>query len=152
MKCQFLCFFITLDLVWPKFYPKDYTHFLFFVDFQWNKLRDSINFNNLCWNPVVLGKQIGKTSKNYSFSVKFVQKRRYYGSCPKWKKNFLLEITKAGHQVPETFYFLKISYVLVEVWIFFYLEWCFLSKKCSFQLKQLWMFLIRPFSFGYVVN
>ena len=56
---------------------------------------------------------------------------------PKMKNNFFAEIIKADHQLSETFYFIKISYVLTELWIFFYLEWCFLSKKCHFQLKQL---------------
>ena len=41
------------------------------------------------------------------------------------------------HQLSESFYFIKISYVLTELWIFFYIEWYFLSKKCHFQLKQL---------------
>ena len=27
LKHQFLCFFTTLDLIWPKFCPKDHTHF-----------------------------------------------------------------------------------------------------------------------------
>ena len=32
------------------------------------------------------------------------------------KKNFfLVEITKADHQLPESFYFIKISYVLTEL-------------------------------------
>ena len=33
-----------------------------------------------------------------------------------------VEITKADHQFSENFYFIKISYVLVELRIFFYLE------------------------------
>ena len=37
------------------------------------------------------------------------------------KKIFLVEITKADHQLSETFYFTKI-YVLTELQIFFYLE------------------------------
>ena len=38
------------------------------------------------------------------------------------KKTFLAEITKADHQLSESFYFIKISYVLTELLIFFYLE------------------------------
>ena len=65
------------------------------------------------------------------------------------KKFFLVEITKADHQLSESFCFIKISYVLTESWIFFYLQWCFLSKKCHFQLKQLclqpwYVILISP--------
>ena len=51
-----LFFFTTLDLLWTKFYPKDHTHFTFFVDFQWNMLGDTIDINNLCCNPAVLKK------------------------------------------------------------------------------------------------
>ena len=51
-------------------------------------------------------------------------------------KNFWgAEITKADHQLSESFYFIKISYALTELWIFFYLELCFLSKKVSFPAK-----------------
>ena len=38
------------------------------------------------------------------------------------------EITKAGHQLSES-YFIKISYVLTELLIFFYLQWCFFCHK-----------------------
>ena len=31
------------------------------------------------------------------------------------KKNFLVEITKADHQLSERFYFIKISYALTEL-------------------------------------
>ena len=64
------------------------------------------------------------------------QKRGHYGPHPRWKKIFWQIIS---FQKVFTVYFIKISYVLTELWIFFYLEWCFLSKKCHFQLKQLCM-------------
>ena len=60
------------------------------------------------------------------------------------KSFFLTEITKADHQLSESFYFIKILYVLTELWIFFYLEWCFLSKKFHFQPKQLWFVVKYP--------
>ena len=66
-------------------------------------------------------------------------KRGHYG--PWHILYFLVEITKPDHQLSETLYFVKISDVLTELWIFFYLEWCFFfffSEKCHFQLKQLW--------------
>ena len=31
LKCQFLCFFTILDLIWHKFYPKGHTYFPFFL-------------------------------------------------------------------------------------------------------------------------
>ena len=51
-----LFFFTTLDLIWPKFCPKDHTHFTFFNWFQIKHVEDTININNLCWNPAVLKK------------------------------------------------------------------------------------------------
>ena len=76
----------------------------------------------------------------------------HYGPCPRWTKFFLAEITKTYHQLSESFYFIKISYVLTELWIFFYLEWCFLSKKCHFQLKQLPLYNISSWKEGQVFN
>ena len=49
----------------------------------------------------------------------------------------MVEVRKADHQLSETFYFIKILYVLIGLWIFFYLEWLFFVKKCHFQLRQL---------------
>ena len=70
------------------------------------------------------------------FWTQFAKKRGHYGPCLRWKKFFFLaEITKADHQLSESFYFIKI-YVLTELWIYFYLEWYFLSKKCHFQLSH----------------
>ena len=37
------------------------------------------------------------------------------GHAQNEKNNFFAEITKAEHQLSETFYFLKISYVLTEL-------------------------------------
>ena len=53
--------------------------------------------------------------------------------------NFFSAEIKVDHQLSERFYFIKI-YVLTELWIFFYLEWCFLSKMCHFQRKLLTTF------------
>ena len=47
--------------------------------------------------------------------VQFAPKRGHYGPHPKWGNCFFAEITKADHQLPETFYFMKISYVLTEL-------------------------------------
>ena len=52
------------------------------------------------------------------------QKGVIMGYAQNEKQYFLAEITKAqaDHQLSETFYFIKISYVLAELWIFLYLE------------------------------
>ena len=44
-NARFFTFFTTLDLIWPKFFPKTTTI-----------LEDSININNFNWNPAVLKK------------------------------------------------------------------------------------------------
>ena len=84
-------------------------------------------------------KKAGKTSEKIAFLDPICIEKGSLWTTPKMKKNFfLVEITKADHQLSESFYFIKILYVLTELWIFFYLQWCFFSKKCHFQLKQLW--------------
>ena len=51
----------------------------------------------------------------------------------KIKNNFFKEIIKPDHKLSETFYFIKISYVLTELWMFFYFKWCFFAKHGHFQ-------------------
>ena len=78
------------------------------------------------------------------FGPNLHKKMGHYEPRPKWKTIFLAEITKADHQLSKTFHFIKISYVLSELWIFFYLDksWLMLFvKKCHFQLLKL-VFLI----------
>ena len=96
----------------------DHVLYFFLADLQLNMLGDSININNLCYNPLVL-------------KISWWKKGIIMGHVQNEKQQrfFLEEITKADHQLSETFYFIKISYVLTELWIFFYLEWCFLSKS-----------------------
>ena len=53
------------------------------------------------------------------------------------KKGSARATPKVHHQLSETFYFMKISYVLAVLLIFFYFVCCFLSKKSYFHLKQL---------------
>ena len=102
---------------------------------------DSININDLCCNPVVLKKSWQNLYK-FVFGVQFVQKSGHYGPRPKWKSIFLVETTKADHQLSETFYFIKISYVLTELWIFFYLSDVFV-KKLSFPAKTAATLLVQ---------
>ena len=72
-------------------------------------------------------------------------------TTPKIKKNFGgVEITKIDHHLSESFCFITISYVLTELWIFFYLQWCFLSKKCRFQLKQPWSRVENQFTMNLI--
>ena len=50
---------------------------------------------------------------------------------------FLAEITRADHWLSENFHFVKISYVLAELWVFLSLCDVLYQKKDHFQLKQL---------------
>ena len=77
-------------------------------------LGDTISINNLCCNPEVLKKSWLNLLKML-FWTQFAQKRAHYEPCPIWKKYFLAEITKADHQLSESFYFIKTSYVLIEL-------------------------------------
>ena len=99
----------------------------FVLDFQWNMLGNSIDINSFCCNQLVPKKNLVKTSKNCFFGPN-LQYRGQHRPCPKWKTIFLAEITKADHQISETFYFIKISSV-AELWIFFYFVWCFFNQK-----------------------
>ena len=123
-------------------------------------LEDTININNLCWNPAVLKKKLVKPLKNCFFGPNLHRKTVIMDYVQDEKKSFLVEITKEDHQLSERFYFIKISYVLTELWIFFFcLQWCFLSKKCHFQQKQLcrykariWIIDFDQFNCGFCSN
>ena len=78
-------------------------------------LGDSINMNNFCCNPVVLKKKIGKTSKKLLFWAQFTQKEVIIGHILNEKQFFFSDITKSDHQVSETFYLIKVLYVLAEL-------------------------------------
>ena len=98
-------------------------------------LGDSIDINNFCCNPVVLKKKLVKPLK-IAFSGPNCTTKWSAWAVPKMKNNFLLaEITKADHQLSETFYFIKISFVLGDFWIFFYFVWCFFYQKGPFPAK-----------------
>ena len=79
-------------------------------------LGDTININNLCYNLAVLKKSWWSLLK-IVFWTQVAQKWGHYGPHPQWKIFFLAEITKADHLLSESFYFIKISYVLTEFWI-----------------------------------
>ena len=69
--------------------------------------------------------------------AQFAQKRGHYRPRPKRKTIFLAEITKADYQLSETFYFIKLSYVLTEFLneSFSVLSDVFFVKKVIFPAK-----------------
>ena len=83
----FFTFFRTLDLIWPKFCPKTTPTLTYFAGFQWNMLRDSIDFSNFNWNPVVLLKPLKITT----FWPNFCAKMQSPWATPKTKNIFILQ-------------------------------------------------------------
>ena len=81
-------------------------------------IRDSININNLL--------------QSSSSEKKLVKPLKNLISPKMKKKRIFAEITEADHQFSETFHFIKISCVLTELLIFFYLSDVFFVKKVSF--------------------
>ena len=126
---SFFAFLLTLDVIWPKTTP---TLFLFllllllFCRFRWNLLGDSININNLCCNPVVLKKKIGKLA---------CARKGSPWATAELQNNFFCKNNKGDHKFLKTFYIIKISDILGNLWIFVYFLGCFLTKKGSFKPK-----------------
>ena len=101
--------FFHWTLFGPNFPTKITPTFLFFVDFQWNMLGDSINTNNLCCNSVYILKKISNLSKKL-FWAQFAQKKGHYGPHSKWNFLFYQNIICFG---------------------------CFLSKKCHLWAESI---------------
>ena len=117
------------NLIWHKFCPYNHNHYLFFCWFS-IMLQDPININNFCCNPEVLKKKIGKTSTKIAFSGPICTTKGSAWAMSKMKKQFFsAEITTVDHWLSETFYFIKTSYVLPELWVFFYLFDVFFDQK-----------------------
>ena len=88
-------------------------------------LENSININNFNCNPVLLKKKLVKPLKNTIFAPnsELAQSK---------KKKKIYRNNKPDHTLSKTFNFIKISYALTELWMFFYFVWCFLAKKGHF--------------------
>ena len=131
-------FFYNTGSKLPQIWPKDHTHFLFFfffADFQWNMLGDSININCLCCNTVILKK---KKKLVNCFIGSNLHKKRVSTSQIHNEKQIFGSYNKSRSSAFRKFLFYQ-KYHLADLWIFFYLEWCFSSKKCHFQQKQLFL-------------
>ena len=84
-------------------------------------------------------KKLVKPLKNCFFGPNLHRKGVIMDYAQDEKKFFLVQITKADHQLSDSFYFIKIWYVLM-FWLsyeFFSILSDVFSKKCHFQLKQL---------------
>ena len=73
-----------------------------------------------------------KPQKIAIFGLNLCKKRGQYGPHPKQTENLFAEMTKADHKLSKTFYFIKISYVLTELWMFFYFVVMFFCQKAWF--------------------
>ena len=80
-------------------------------------------------------KKIGKTVKNCSSKTQFGQKLGQHGPRSRWSPIFFLEITKRDHKLSRTFNSIKISYVLTELWMIFWLAWYFAAKTSQFRAE-----------------
>ena len=77
------------------------------------------------------------------FGPNWHKKGGQYGPHPKQTKNFFSEMTKADHLLFKTFYFIKISYLLAELWMFFYFVVMFFWVRVYFLRKSLSMEHLR---------
>ena len=127
MKYQFLCFYEIGPNLTQILSERPQPHYFFWLisnEICWGiqlKLITCVAIQQFC-------KKLVKPLKNCFLGPICTKKGVIMGHTYNEKKFFLVEITKAHHQLSETFYFIKIN-VLTELQIFFYLEWCFLSKK-----------------------
>ena len=91
-------------------------------------LGDSISINNFNWNPVILKKNLLTPLETIIFWPNSCKNGVPMGNTQNKTTIVFAEITKPDHRLSKPFYFIKI-YVLVELWLFFYFVWCFLSKS-----------------------
>ena len=76
---------------------------------------DTININDLCCNLAVLKKKLVKPFKNCFLDSICTEKGSLWSTPKMGKKNLSRIIKKADHQLSESFYFIKISYILTEL-------------------------------------
>ena len=125
----------------------------FFINFQWNMLKGSININNLCWNPAASSKKKKKMAKplKIAFFGPICTKKGLLWVTSKMQNNKRRNNKRRSSGFRN---FLFSQNIICFSWVMnLFLSWVmFFVKKVSFSKKQLWMLLVRPFSFGYVVN
>ena len=123
---HFFTFFTTLHIIWPKFCPKITPTLIFFCWFQM-KCQGMQLMLITNWNPIVLKKKLLKPLKITNFQPNLCKNGVPMGHAQKTKSNFFAEVTKPDHTLSKTFYFIKISYVLAKLCMFFYFVCCFFS-------------------------
>ena len=125
LKCQFVCFFTKLDLIWNSFCPKDHT-----------QLGDSININNLCCNPTARKKKIGKAIKRWAFLSLIYTIKGWLWATPQIK-NIFFSINKKRRSSAFRNFFIKTSYVLAELrnYVFYPTVWIIISYSLN-KLKS----------------
>ena len=124
----FFTFFYNIGHNLAQILPQNHTRFDFFPGFQWSMLANSINIKNFNWSPVLL-KNFCKNLKILLFLAQVVQKWGPHGRRPPKKTILFSEIIKPDLKLSKPFYFIKRSYVLAGLWVFFYIVWCFLLKS-----------------------
>ena len=81
-------------------------------------------------------KKMVKPLKNCFLVTNLHKKRSHYGPRPKWKTIFFGRNNKSRSPAFRNLLFYQYIYVLTELWIFFYLEWCFFVNKVPFLAKR----------------
>ena len=122
----FLKFFYNIRHYLAHILPRDHTHC--YVGFQWFMLVDSINVNNFNCNPIILKNILVKPLTITIFGHNLRKKGVTIGHAQN-EKQFFTEKNKPGHKLSKKNYFIKISYVLAQLWMFSYFVWFFLLLK-----------------------
>ena len=135
LKYQFLCFFHNIGRIFAQILPWR-PHPLYFSWLIFNECVKGIATINIilimCVAIQKLWKKVGKTSQKLFFGPNLHRKEVIMGHTQDGK--FFLAGRSSAFQ--KVFILSKYhAYVLTELWIFFYLEWCFLFKKVSFPAK-----------------
>ena len=114
----FFTFFTTLDIIWPKFYPKTTRSLTFFSLFPIKYVRDSISIKNFNWNPVVQ-KILLKLEKITIFWLSLCKTGVPMGHAQN-KKQFFSKITKPDPKFSKHFYFKACVHYFFINFLFFH--------------------------------
>ena len=128
-------FFTILDLIWPKFCPKNKRNYTFLTDIRWNLLVYTINLNNLWCNPAVLKKRLVKPLRNCFFDPNLHRKRGHNGPRARYKNIFCVRNNKSRSSAFRKFLFYQ-NIRCFDWVISLFLSWVMFSvKRVSFPAK-----------------
>ena len=115
----FFTFFTTLKLIWPKFCPKTTPTLIFFLV-----------SNEICYGIQLILITLLESSSSEKYLLRPLKITIFWPNLCKDRvpmghtinrKHFFVKIIKPDHKLSKIFYFIKISYVLAELLIMFFL-------------------------------